>query len=130
MPKTLYLLFNHTLTAAQKADAHESLGVDRIEDLPPALKESWRRVPAEVAEIGGYLKPFKKWLTEKARPKDPVLIQGDFGATYIMVAFAFERSLVPVYSTTERFAEEHHLADGTVQVTHHFKHRIFRKYGG
>jgi hypothetical protein len=45
-----------------------------------------------------------------------VLIEGDFGACYLMVRFALEKGLVPLYSTTRREAEERYDADGSVRL--------------
>jgi hypothetical protein len=55
--------------------------------------------------------------------------QGDFGATYLMVRFALEQGLIPIYATTRRKAREESQADGAVKLTHHFQHQTFRKYG-
>jgi len=60
---------------------------------------------------------------------DYVLIQGDFGACYIIVNFAFEIGLIPIYSTTRRAAVEKHENDGSVKLIHQFNHQMFRKYG-
>ena len=86
-------------------------------------------MPADLEEIDGYLAPLKEWLSTKAGTEDYVLIQGDFGATWIMVKHAFALGLVPVYSTTERQAAETVAADGAVQLVHTFRHRRFRRYG-
>jgi hypothetical protein len=59
-----------------------------------------------------------------------VLIQGDFGATFLMVNFAFEKGLIPIHSTTEREATEELQPDGSVRLSHRFLHKRFRKYGG
>jgi len=129
MTGALYLLFNHQLTDIQQSDAHASLGVQRIIDLPPNLKEVWRQLPPDVPEIDDYLSPIKTWLSEQASRSDYILIQGDFGACYIMVNFAFEMGLIPIYSTTLREAIEEHKDDGSVKLVHQFNHQIFRKYG-
>jgi hypothetical protein len=92
------------------------------------LKDLWSVVPPELSGLLDYLQPLKDWLVERARFSDCILIQGDFGATYLMVRFAFENGLVPVYSTTARNAIEEHNADGSVKLLHHFKHIRFRKY--
>ncbi len=42
---TLFLLFNHRLTAAQKTDARASFGVDRIVEPPPAISRIWVEIP-------------------------------------------------------------------------------------
>ena len=128
MSKTLFLIFNHDLTDLQRQDAHSSLGVGRIVDIPPDLKLLWRQIPPGLEGIAGYLGPLKRWLLENAQKDDFVLIQGDFGAVYIMVNFAFDNGLTPVYSTTDRRVVEKHGADGAVELTHVFRHERFRRY--
>ena len=127
---SLYLIFNHEITSRQKQDARESLGVDKIIELPSDLAPLWLQIPPDLESIKNYLKPVKDWLALHAQQNDYILIQGDFGACYIMINFAFEIGLIPVYSTTKREAVEEHGDDGTVKLVHHFKHQIFRKYEG
>lgn len=126
----LFLLFNHKITPLQKADAHASLGVDRIVEPPEDLLQLWRRIPPDLRKIESFLSPIRDWLTARAEKGDYILIQGDFGACFLMVRFAFEKGFVPIYSTTEREAVEAHGEDGSVTLTHRFQHRIFRRYGG
>jgi len=129
MEKSLFLIFNHQLTGAQETDARSTLGVRRIVGLPPDLKKLWEQIPADLPELGGHLKPLKDWLGSETAEGDHVLIQGDFGACFIMVNAAFERGMVPVYATTTREAVEERDPDGSVTVTRRFRHQIFRKYG-
>ncbi|MBW1736355.1 MAG: hypothetical protein JRJ69_02085 [Deltaproteobacteria bacterium] len=129
MSRTLFLIFNHEITPVQRDDAERSLGVEQLEDMPTPLKELWQDIPPELREIDPYLEPVKAWLEAKAKTGDYVLVQGDFGACYLMVRFCFEKALVPVYSTTSREAEEGHLQDGAISLNHVFRHRIFRRYG-
>jgi hypothetical protein len=126
---TLFLLFNHRFTHDQEADAHTSLGVEATVPLPPELQELWSAIPPERPEINDYLDPIREWLGKEAKAGDYVLIQGDFGACWLMANFSLERGLAPVYSTTERQAMEEHQPDGSVKLVHHFQHRIFRRYG-
>jgi hypothetical protein len=128
MTKTLFLIFNHELTDLQRKDVRKSESIKTILDLPGNLKTLWRQIPPEPEEIDGYLGPLKQWVLENSEKGDLVLIQGDFGAVYIMVNFAFAHGLVPVYSTTERRATEKHAADGSVELSHTFRHVRFRKY--
>lgn len=129
MNHTLYLLFNHTLTEAQAADAYRSLGVSRIVEPPPAIRERWASVPPDLDDLADWLAPVFAWLAETARPGDHVLIQGEFGATCLAVRQAQRLGLVPVYSTTRREAHEEHMPDGTVHLRHIFAHVRFRRYG-
>ena len=125
---TFFLIFNHQFTAVQEMDACASLGVRNIVNLPAELQELWRNIPPDLPEIKNYLDPIQKWLSSQANEGDHVLIQGDFGACFLMVNFAFEHNLIPVYSTTQREVVEEEQPNGAVRLTHHFQHQIFRKY--
>ncbi len=129
MNRTLFLIFNHQFTPAQDEDARSSLGVDRIVPLPPDMQRLWSAIPPELPQISDYLDPIRDWLLTNARPDDYVLIQGDFGACYLMALFAEEKGLVPIYSTTRREAMEEPQPDGSVRLTHRFEHQMFRRYG-
>ena len=126
----LFLVFNHTFTAAQEEDARSSLGVTRIVSLPEELQDLWSDIPPSLTSLSEYLAPIRAWLLEHAAPGDYVLIQGDFGATYLMVDFVLRNGLVAIYSTTTREATETIHPDGSVELMHHFKHQIYRNYGG
>lgn len=129
MRGSLFLLFNHTITRAQEMDARANLGARRIVSPPDSIRRIWGQVPPDLPAIGPYLAPVRDWLATEAGPGDFVLIQGDFGACWLMVQFAFENKLIPVYATTEREALEEHQADGSIKIIHHFMHRMYRRYG-
>jgi hypothetical protein len=129
MAPSLLLLFNHTPTEEQVEHARRSLGVQAILNLPADLKPVWDSVPPGLETIEAYLEPIRAWVMESAQPGDFLLVQGDFGAVYLMVRFAVARNLVPIYSTTDRKAVETHQPDGSVRLLHTFKHERFRRYG-
>ena len=128
MAKSMLLLFNHTLTDLQKRDARCALDVDQIKSPPAHIMALWRQIPAHLPEIKGFLKPVRAWVEHFSTPGDYVLIQGDFGATCLMAAFAFQTKCIPVYSTTERIYNEHMQPDGSIELRHKFKHCIYRRY--
>lgn len=125
----LFLMFNHHITPLQRTDAVQSLGVEEIIPLSEDVHALWSNVPADLPQIAEYLEPIRDWLRRNARPGDYVLIQGDFGACYLVVRFSLGFGLVPVYSSTVRQAEEEVQPDGTIKLTHYFGHRRFRMYG-
>lgn len=129
MPPKLFLIFNHQFTADQEAEARRSLGVERIVPLPADMQALWSNIPPDRPSLHLYLEPIRQWLAAEAQAGDYVLIQGDFGASYLMVGFALKRSLIPVYTTTRRQAVEEPQPDGTVKMIHHFQHQRFRRYG-
>ncbi len=128
MSKSLFLLFNHQLTSEQENDARDSLKISNIQSLPLELKAFWRQIPPHLPAITQFLQPIRTWLAAQAQPDDYVLIQGDFGACFLMVNFAFKNKLIPIYSTTVRKAVEEIAEDGSIKLIHRFKHQIFRKY--
>ena len=127
--RSLFLIFNHILTPDQIQDAEKSLGVNNIIEMPEALKYIWSQISPAPVSIKNILDPIKKWLASSAKPLDYVLIQGDFGASYLLIQFAFSHDLIPIYSTTARQAVESMQPDGRMKVEHLFKHQIFRRYG-
>ena len=129
MANHMFLFFNHHPTREQIMDAEKTFDIRHIVQLPEVLQALWSQIPPDPPEIEPFLSPFKDWLRQSAQEGDYVLIQGDFGATYLMVRFALELGLVPVYATSTRQATEEQLSDGSVRLVHHFIHRRFRKYG-
>jgi hypothetical protein len=125
----LFLIFNHTFTPEQAADARQTLGVETIVSMPDAVRECWGQIPPDRSAISDYLEPVRTWLADQARPGDYVLVQGDFGACYLMVRYAFDADLIPIYATTRREADETVQQDGSVTLTHRFRHVAFRRYG-
>ena len=127
--RKLFLIFNHEITKEQVENAQNKHGITDFLEMPHELKEIWKQIPADDEHIAGYLEPVKKWVLSQAGKNDFLLVQGDFGATYLMVDFAFTHGLIPVYSTTARQAAEFRQPDGSLKTEHVFRHRIFRKYG-
>jgi len=127
--RAMFLLFNHTITDSQVNDAREKLEVGKIIEMPRDLRSLWSNIPPELECLCCYLEPVKTWLAMTAHPGDYVLVQGDFGATYLAVRFAFKQGLIPVYSTTHRDAEEEPGGDGSIKLVHRFEHCAFRRYG-
>ena len=123
-----FLLFSHTLTDEQAADARQSLGVTEFIALPPELPAIWTDVPPDAEQIAEHLQPLFDWLERQARPGDVALIQGDFGAVWLAAHWARRRGLRPVYATTQREAVEIRLPDGGIQKQSRFRHVRFRRY--
>lgn len=123
----LHLLFNHTLTREQETDAVASLGIDSFMALPPQLQTLWSNVPPEIEDLSDYLQPIKDFLTQNLKKGDFVLVQGDFGATYIMVNFVKSLGAKSIYATTSRDVVEVREGDKVIKKSI-FKHERFREY--
>jgi hypothetical protein len=127
--KSMYLLFSHQLTPDQQQSAENSFGVNRFINPPEWVQTIWSQIPPDAERLEQILLPVKTWLEKHAIKEDMVLIQGDFGATFLMVNHAISLELVPVYATTERQAKEKKMPDGRIKMFHVFNFRRFRMYG-
>lgn len=125
---TLYLLFNHTLTAEQEADARKNWGVEAIIEPPDEISSIWAGIKPDGELDIGNLRKVTEWLGRNATPGDYVLVQGEFGATYYIVDFCFLYNLTPIYATTERVYEGRVLDNGGIEQKHIFRHINFRRY--
>lgn len=123
----MLVIFNHSLTDAQKEDAKRSLGVDDFIAPPAHLLAIWGQLPPEAETLAPLLAPLFDWLREAGRQGDYVLVQGDFGATHLTVQKALVLGMTPVYSTTRCEAVETRSGDA-ISLTHHFRHVRFRQY--
>ena len=126
--QNMLILLNHDISRHQEQDA-KKLGVKNFISLPSELHKIWENISPDAERLDPLLTAIKQWLAKNASPDDFVLIQGDFGACWLMVNFAFQLKLTPVYSTTERKADEIRQEDGSIQTVRQFKHVMFRKYG-
>ncbi len=124
----LLVLFNHTLTSVQEKDARDELGIEHILYPSDSLRELWANLPAEAAALSSHLFPAFNWLKENAAAGDYLLVQGDFGACFLVVQYAFECNIVPIYSTSKRQAVEEHIGENEVRLIHQFQHIRFRRY--
>ena len=127
MSSKLLVLFNHSLTEAQRDDAAKSLGVCAFIEPPPELRAIWSGLPPEAESLLPTLAPVFAWLERNGRPGDHLLVQGDFGATFLLAQKARALGLIPIYSTTRREAEEERVGDA-VRLSHRFRHVRFRRY--
>lgn len=127
---TLHLILSHSLTPEQKADARQNWGIDQFQVLPPDLQALWSNVPPTLEELTPYFAPLLEWISEHLTWKDYLLVQGDFGAVFLVVEYcrAFNYG-TPLYATTLRQTQESLNEDGSVRIERVFKHVRYREYG-
>ena len=129
MSKTikLYTIFSHTLSAEQFTDAHERFGVSEVVVFSKALLKLWSNIPADEEKIKPYLAPLWEHLKDITKD-DYILVQGDFGATYIVVEWVKSQGATAIYATTERNTVEK-MVEGKSIKTSIFSHVRYRIYG-
>ncbi len=124
---TMLVIFSHKLTQEQILDAKNDLNISTFVYLPEDLQVMWSQIPTYAINLDEYLSPLFEFINECMYNGGYVLIQGDFGATYLTVNYVKKNGLIPVYSTTQRVSHEEEI-EGKVIKTSHFKHIMFRKY--
>ena len=124
----IFNVTNHTATEMQINDAKRMLGVVECVDLPESLKKRWGEVPPETDSVVAFVQPVLDWLGQVASKDDVVWAQGEWGATVCVLQWCRTHGVRCVYSTTERVATEKHAEDGSVAMTHQFRHVRFRDF--
>ena len=122
--KTMFVLMSHPMTEEQRTDAQKRYGVERFVFLD---REPWSQIHPEDETVLPHLAKLRERLKKEAKPGDILFVQGDFGATYVMVQFAHTLKMIPVYATTRREAEERVEGDRII-TTRVFRHVRFREY--
>lgn len=122
----LYLLFSHQITERQIKEARE-FGINEIYHLPDNIKAIWSQIPPDLPDIIAFIEPVKEWIASVAKEGDYIIIQGDFGAAYHMVGWAFSKGLIPLYATTTRKVIKTREGE-KISTKRVFEHVRFRHY--
>ena len=93
---------------------------------PESLSAAWSQVPVLEHIPDVFFTPFVQWLGA-ARAGDLVIIQGEFGSTFMLVDYVLRRGLVALHAVTKRIAAETREGE-TVRRQYVFEHVCFRKY--
>ena len=110
-------------------DAKESFKIDTFIYLPDELQQSWSSIDPFSPSLKVDAQRFKTFLAQHATSHDIVLIQGDFGLTYIIVNFCKQKGIKAIYATTARKVETEKNDQGEIKKITKFKHVQFREYG-
>jgi len=125
--KNIFILINHILTERQLAQLHEIYGSECKIIFPPEnVKIYWSQIPPKTTLENEKINQITKWLSQ-AKEQDVLLVQGDFGATFVIVDYALKNNLIPIQSVTKRIETEE--KDGEKVYKHYvFEHECFREY--
>lgn len=126
--RNMFLVFSHKLSEEQKKEGSGTFNVKNYISLPEELQDLWSNIPPKADIQDDYFTPIFDYISKNGKENDIVLVQGDFGATYIMVNWCFDKGFVPVYATTERIYSSEEDSEGTTINHHVFKHIKFRRY--
>ena len=74
----------------------------------------------------GLIREVTDWLSS-ANQNDVLIVQGEFGSTFMIVDYALRKNLIPVHAVTKRVAQETREGE-VVKRQYVFEHVCFRKY--
>jgi len=128
--KRMFVLFSHKLTEKQERDVKESLGVLSIIYPPWEVQRILMDIPAQAENVKEIIKPVIVWLESHLKVNDYVLIQGEFGTTFLLVDMVFRKGGIPIYSTTKRYHREAVHGDNVIieKIFEHERFRVYEKY--
>ena len=126
--KKAIFLVSHAPTLEQKEQLKEKWGINNLIIPPEEIQKIWASIPPDISSVNQWIEPIINWLSDVCSSGDIIVVQGDYGATFIVVNWAKKKGCVPVYATTQRILEEEKKEDGSVIQKRIFKHSCFRKY--
>ncbi len=125
--KQMLLIFSHKLTARQRQEIIEKFKISKFIKPDPDLLNKWANIPPDLENLKEYLADIIKWIDCSGKPGDYALIQGDFGATVLIVDYCISKGITPVYATSQRKVIEEKSGE-TIKISREFKHMMFREY--
>ncbi|MCR5064118.1 MAG: hypothetical protein K6A89_12635 [Treponema sp.] len=109
-----------------KNELLEKYSCDKIIYPSKELAAVWSQIPAVPENDRTVIKAVTAWL-DSAEEKDVLVIQGEFGATFIMVDYALKNKMIPLHAVTKRVETEQR--DGEIVHRQYvFEHVCFRRY--
>jgi len=121
-----FCLLNHPLTEKQENELLNKYNCDKIIYPSKELAATWSQIPAVPENDRSIIKAVTTWL-DSAEEKDVLVIQGEFGSTFIMVDYALKNKLIPLHAVTKRVESEQR--DGEIVHRQYvFEHVCFRPY--
>ena len=129
MSKKVFVLLNHELSELQLKELRQQLQIKSVVCADDDVIALWKQVPSNGELPLDTLKSkVIGWFEQRAEEGDYVLVQGEFGASFYIVDYCFQKGLVPIYGTSRREYTERKNNNGGVVRQHVYRHVCFRKY--
>lgn len=124
--KKSFCLLNHPLTQNQLTELKEKFSAEEIIYPSEELSKKWGQIPATQDLDMGLILDVTDWLSS-ANQNDVLIVQGEFGSTFMIVDYALKKNLIPVHAVTKRVAQESREGE-IVKRQYVFEHVCFRRY--
>ena len=124
--KKAFCLLNHELTQNQIAELKGKFRIERIVYPREELSKMWSQITATEELDMDVINTVVSWLSS-ANQNDVLIVQGEFGSTFMIVDYALKNGLIPLHAVTKRVANEQRNGE-IVYRQYIFEHVCFRKY--
>ena len=128
MSNKIILLFSHELTESQTIELKNKYNIQTVIYLPENLQQQWSNIHPDYIDIEEELKNIKTYILQNIDKNTYLLVQGEYGAVYHMVNFAFANNIIPIYSASKRVYESKKIDEDRIENIHYFKHIKFQHY--
>lgn len=120
-------ILSHKLSDIQKQQLKQEWNVDEIEELNEELKFEWGSIDPSSKLDKKLIEKLKNEIEDKTEENDYVIVQGEWGMTFVIVNICFDLDRIPIYATTKRIIKE--IKEGQeIKIERIFRHIKFRKY--
>ena len=126
--RNMLILLNHRLSDEQVCDARKNLGIESFIKPSFSISEYWKNIDPSGKLFKEKLTEILDWINSDSQIGDYIVIQGEFGASFYIIEYSFNKGLVPVYATTKRVYAENSLKNNKIERKHVFRHVQFRRY--
>lgn len=124
--KTAFCLINHQLTEKQTTELKEKFDIQNIVYPTPEITRNWAQIPATEELDNNIITSVITWLYN-AKEGDVLIVQGEAGASFMIVDYALKHKLIPVHAVSVRVSREVNIGE-LIQKQNVFEHVCFRKY--
>ncbi|MBR3731219.1 MAG: hypothetical protein IKQ61_05180 [Spirochaetales bacterium] len=121
-----YCLLNHTLTDNQIKELETKYDCAQIIYPDEDLKNIWSQIPPTEKLDMTVIDKVTQWLMS-AKQFDVLIIQGEFGSTFMLVDYALKNQIIPLYAVSKRISQEVSNGESVTRNTV-FRHVCFREY--
>ncbi|SET13015.1 CRISPR-associated protein Csx20 [Anaerobranca gottschalkii] len=121
------VITSHRLNDEQILELQSRYKVEEIIYLPEDLQNIWSNIEPSGEFPIDNLKKIVSWISKEKRENVFVIVQGEFGATFLIVDYCLKNGYKALYATSKRQVKEE-VKEGETHTIRVFKHVNFREY--
>ncbi len=101
-PRKGIFVVSHEPTPDQLEELKNNWDIQEIVRMPKDIASKWQSIPPGKESIEEEILVIKNWIDEVCTPGDVVIIQGDYGASFMLADYVRKLAFTPLYAATKR----------------------------